>query len=1481
MADQENINFGALGLNLETSISQVKKGQWTYALNAIAEGFDGQSVNLQNEPGSQSCIEFPEGFKVIGRRPVYEKNIIIWWLANPTTKESQIGWSDIDGCTYTKRIDPSCLNLSIEHPVLQSAHRISNCGFEIYWVDGYNPDRFLNWDNLPYKEIPATGQACGTTILPEIDCNKLNINPSFAIPKIDVIAVDSDGEIKSGTVQFAIQYSNANGEGYTSYYSITNPVPIFSISNVTLDFNAPVTKSVTLSISNLDTIGYYDYFNLAVINTVNGVTTPSLIGTYQINKATETIVYTGQNTTQKALSLVEIAEKYPVYETSKIITTANDILIRADVKTVERLSYQEIANNIHLQWCRYRLPAIGFNDPLNVVNFKGYMSDEVYAFELVFQLAKGIETDGFHIPGRKYNANDLTVVSNNDTNNIPLPQWRVYNTASKTAFKDEWLNSTKTNTYKGPFDFGEFAYWESLETYPCEDQYGELKGQPIRHHKFPDNTVIDINDDQGNIYPLGVQVDVKQIQQLIANSNLTQEQKDEIVGFKIIRANRVNNKSIVAKGILRNVGQYDKDGTTYLFPNYPYNSVQPDPFISNTSYPEASKSRFTFQSPDTSFFQPTVGVGEILKLEAALYGTSQGHFQQVKNHARYKIYTAGLYLTAMGLGAAVGLLSATIGLTAVNIFDGTAAFTTYQTLVDIFERTTPFVNYAYQYNSVGNYNNSKVIPNNGNKLRILESNQYVIDGFANVNDTYTLNNYNRESSIFVKTNITLPLPSEVSGVPVDDSRYTLGCSPVTEIVNKNINCYYGSIKKANLQQYNQLYSYETVDTGFQITISQVDKQYYQIFGGDIFINKFSFKTKLRFFLDDGINKPDGTDIFYNEIGNVGSPNFWYSAKTNDGSETTGINSILAAILGTFFGTKKHQLDCDRSQFFYRTGRMYLFAYGIPTFYCESEVNVDNRQAFNNKEGDFYPHIGTGIPDDWLQAVNVPITYDNTYYYNRTYSKQNKENVFTHLPLGWVPSECKTHLPYRAVFSEDRTNNPLTLERNNWLIYKPSSYFDFPQNYGKLNSLDGIENRQVLARFDNKTFVYNALLTAPTSQAQLYLGQSLFNSSVPPLDLANTDQGFIGSRHKFLERTEYGTVTVDDIRGQVFLIQGNRPKNLTGSDSGVEQFFNKNLEVQLPKYFPGLPIDNAFNGVGITGVYDAKYNRLILTKLDYVPLDSSIIYDGGKFYIPTIYKEIYTTNSSSNSSYRTEVSLNDPKYFCNKSFTMSYDFDMQTWISLHSYIQNFYVGSSNFYLSGLNSGNKTITYNHLLNNQKYNSYNGTIAPYIVEYPFAYKLQDEILQNIKDYSKVFKYNEDDTFIETNDVYFNKCILYNNQQSSGILKLEPKPYRNMAEVMKYPKYNADSKTITYTKSDNFYQINTFWSLVRDVKKPLFIKTCKSLSYDKEINQDNMNYGKLSFGKAPLRAKDLRVRMILDDRDDSRVVSQFIISPTITSYK
>lgn len=196
--------------------------------------------------------------------------------------------------------------------------------------------------------------------------------------------------------------------------------------------------------------------------------------------------------------------------------------------------------------------------------------------------------------------------------------------------------------------------------------------------------------------------------------------------------------------------------------------------------------------------------------------------------------------------------------------------------------------------------------------------------------------------------------------------------------------------------------------------------------------------------------------------------------------------------------------------------------------------------------------------------------------------------------------------------------------------------------------------------------------------------------------------------------------------------------------------------------------------------------------------------------------------------------------------------------------------------------------HLTDIHTYNYFYGNIEPYVIEYPFAYQYQDEILQNVKDYTKayeylpipdgVFNYN---TKVETNDKWFNKAILYNGQQSSGLLELVAKPMNNLQAYNLYPIFNSNSKTITYTKSDNFYQYNTFWALQKSSQIPLFNVSCESLSVDKVINEANMDYGTRSFKKAPLRAKDLKIRHILDNSSSVHLVSQFIIAPSQISYK
>jgi hypothetical protein len=1542
MAGEETTNQGNIkpeynvarsGLNLDQSVNQVPKGSLTYALNAAVENFDSNSVNYQNEPGNELCFDFPSGYQLIGEHFIQEKNKHIFFLANPETGGSEIGYMDNNDCIYHTLVNAPCLNFSVKHPIPKTVHKITNCTVEIYWTDGVNPRRYLDINNIPYIVNNRNNNLCDVTYTDELDCNQLKMQPIFTIPQLDVVDIVTGGDLKAGAYQFAIQYSDAGGNPYTSYYSVTNPTPIANIQLTTANFDYAVGKSIVVNVSNLDVTGQFQYFNLAVIKTINAITSVELIGTYFITTAQRKITYTGQIVTNIRLTTSDIFEKYPYYEIAQDLTAVQDILVWDNLTSIDRINYQQIANNITLQWQTYRLPANeNYADELNATNLRGYMRDEVYAFEIVFLLKNGKQTDGFHIPGRRSVLNDISpyiLTSNPDFIGEPTtidpvtglaasPYWKIYNTASVTG------GATGNNIGNAtPYEYGEFAYWESEERYPCNiDLWGDLADQPIRHHKFPDvlvsphfesalfsgpSSMVIQND---AVFPIGVKIDVSQVNLLIFSSSLTDEQKADIAGFKIVRGDRSTNSSIVAKGILRNVGKYKREETEYYFPNYPYNDLREDPFlltssnaytanaaiannasaagcrsfnfyayqddteveyvdcvsglfttaflkkgdsvtvcalglpvtrkgvacltcntykrwkitlttynvyilqftmlapdgsgrVSNTppppyitnqgyaswcdycaanpttwecvagapnfwgfttviagqflpfqfgwgvnisgqthsqgsyiyvnsitkpefvscnvssgscqsnykieeiaSYgeevcvPKPLKAydyndvgyRLVFNSPETSFGQPFLG--DVLKLENVMFGAGRAHFVKVRDHAKYKLLTVEAQQDALASSAAIANNNAT------------SLFAAYQAYLTIYINGITRKNYTYSFNSIASYDYSDIIDNNlGIKQRELDIAQYIIPAVLSVGDKdgININNYQRESSVYLKTaesrfgnTVTpLPFPDKTPSVApggvskvIDNSRFipssiTDGCNNPTNEIPINVISYYASIKNISISQWGQIYSYQTVDTGFQRDITPLTSPLEAtIFGGDTFISRFAFKTKLPFFIDNRVGAPDDSDIFYDEIGNVAYPIYWYSAR----SVLINANA-LNQTLTNFISFKAHNLDCPNNQDATRSGipnpgrtfydgKMYLFAYGVPNFYCETAVNVNLRQAFNNREGDFWPHVSTGIPDDWVQEKFVTIAQDNTYFYNASYSKQNKENFFTHLPPDWKEQLCYTNYPFRAIYSDTANDNP-DIRVNNWLSYSATALFDFPQNYGDLVSLDGIQNKAVLARFENKSLLYNTLLTVATSNPQAaYLGNDTLFKSSPPIDFAETDLGYVGSQNKFLLKIPQGQITVDAKRGQVFLISGNQAADLSAFGSGLNRFFTDHLAFEILRYFPDAYTDNHFNGLGLHGVYDSKYDRVIITKLDYIPINKNVKYDADT-------REFYLETTLNNSVIKTLVYLTDREYFCNKSWTLSYNINTQSWISFHSYIPNWYIAENNFFYSGLN------------------------------------------------------------------------------------------------------------------------------------------------------------------------------------------------------
>jgi len=1645
----QNISYG---IGMESSPS---KGRLSLAVNAVVEGFDGDSITYQNEPGNQKCIDFGE-FSVVKSKTIIEKDLIIYFLTSPTT--SKISTSTLSGCTLTDIITAPCLNFSLEFPIKKVEYEINGDALRIYWCDNYNPDRFLDFSNLPYKRVQTSPGTCDYTTTTEIDCNLLRVHPHFNIPYITVNEVSTGGNLVSGTYQFGIQYSDSVGSRYTEIYNITDPVPVFKDA-VTQDFNIPTDKAISLTIHNLDTTRF-SYFNLIVVKTINAISTPELVGTYECGP-NKSIVYTGQATDIK-LTTDDLFERFPIVEKSEGVTTADKVLIWHGITNSKRVNYQSIASNIQLKWISYIVPPTE-----NIDQYRGYMGDEVYAFEFQPILASGKKCDGFHIPGRLPTDYDLELVDNPlntpslcNSEDTTVPRWRVQNTAqvitdyitdttdpqtqlqqdllsqqieqlktrlsqNNTEYEDNskqasvyidniidlskadkdsigqlalsilglggiiagildrgWhsvaydLGGDKTNDLYNlittkpidldavqallsplygkhgtgevakkmysiagqindlytdntsimqgieddtqqlnivygqynslvqntticsavPYQYGEFGYYESTELYPCnENIWGTLSGKPIRHHKFPKRA---IHDNMGNLYPLGIQVDIEQIKVLIRESNLTQQEKDDIVGFKILRADRTNNKSIIAKGLINNVGIYNRDNETYFYPNYPYNDVRPDPFISilqtkddsgpsaqlNGFYSEESKKRFTFHSPDTSFYQPNLG--DYIELNSIEYGTSKGHYVPVKNHPKYQIPSRAAYATCVAI--TMGLIAAGskegIGFAGVDMFGGSQtdweqSLAVLAQSIELITKSIPHKELAYQYNSVGDYSLSSPIPDGYPTIFPLSSNsRYLSDGLANIEDIYQLNNYLRETAVFLKTESAIPYTHEIDPTFRDESRILSACD--NSIQSAPIASYNVSIKRVSLSQYGQIYSYETIDTGHYIDLASTSTA--DVFGGDIFLSRFAYKSKLSYFTSNLVGRNDNEALDFRNYGNIGYPTYWLSNDRDGkftwadllqeassvlvGAAAGGLGSmsiggaLRGGVAGGILGALAVLMDnwqnnfaCAGKKFFYQDGKFFLFSYGIPYFYVESEVNCKFRQAFNGKEGDFYPHMGTQIPDEWLQEVNTPIVNDNTYFYNKTFSKQNKEGYFSHLPEDYTPQN--TH-PNRAYYSKVQSSE-VNYKVNNWLIYRPLSFHDFPQTNGKLISLDRVANREILARFENKTELYNALLRIDTSNPQAaYIGNSTLFDSAPPIDFSDTDSGYIGTQHKFLLRTPYGNITTDSERGSIFILSGQKAKDIS---QGISKFLAQYLPFQISS-IPGIDIDNNYNGIGLHGVYDSSHNRVIITKLDYIPKVSDITYKSGKF--------VYNNK---------QISLTDTNYFQDNSFTLSYHFPTQSWTSFHTYFPLFYIETPLLFYSG-----NTATYLHDPNYTKFNFFYDKIEPFIIEYPYSYQGTSQILQSVQEYNTVIKYfsSKPGDYSEVDNIWYDEALLYSNKQCSGTLKLSYQPKNNMAAKKGFPVYSPDSKTILYTKSDNLYKYNTFWSLIKDYTQPILTQG-PNMSLSTLVNNTNMDYSKRSFKKEPLRTDNLKVRHTLNSTSDYKFLSHFSTTKTERSIR
>jgi hypothetical protein len=556
-------------------------------------------------------------------------------------------------------------------------------------------------------------------------------------------------------------------------------------------------------------------------------------------------------------------------------------------------------------------------------------------------------------------------------------------------------------------------------------------------------------------------------------------------------------------------------------------------------------------------------------------------------------------------------------------------------------------------------------------------------------------------------------------------------------------------------------------------------------------------------------------------------------------------------------------------YFYYKGMIYLFSYGLPIFFVESDVNVDFRHGRNDKEENFYGAKELGeVPDEWLQEVNVPIKYDNFYHYNPTYSVQNVINPNFVYNEDWPELYCETDLYNRVVYSDAAGKYG---KGDPWLNFRRGNFYDFPKTHGRLIALNGVENGKVYARFENNTKVYNAIITLDSNNPiAMEIGDaSMFKQK--PIEMSTADIGYLGSQHKAFVKTTHGGFWVDARRGHVYQVTSGGIDEI--SLRGSMQWFKEHLPFKILKDFPDFPVDNNYKGIGITMGWDERFHRMFLTKLDYRVKEQYkglVTYQNKKFY----YND-------------TEIAFADLTYFENHSFTISYSVLLKAWISFHSFLPNAYVS----FIDHFQTVTQTGTWNHNLSPLTYQTYYNRFYPYILEYTVTTMPNTTVVNAITYNQDVQKYyNRNDyyslgSYNDKNTPNFTKAIIYNKEQTSGLINLIPQLPNDARQKLLYPRVSRFGAEVLLSKRDNKNTFNGFWDSTNNKEnfQSLFSTKWDDLSadypIDKVVNPKAIITTTRLTGKQKIRAPFCKVRLIQDKFNRYKFINNLQLTQTTNS--
>lgn len=506
------------------------------------------------------------------------------------------------------------------------------------------------------------------------------------------------------------------------------------------------------------------------------------------------------------------------------------------------------------------------------------------------------------------------------------------------------------------------------------------------------------------------------------------------------------------------------------------------------------------------------------------------------------------------------------------------------------------------------------------------------------------------------------------------------------------------------------------------------------------------------------------------------------------------------------------------------------------------------------------NLGQFLKTKYYEAIEDVMDWHlDTYAYNDSYSYLKSIENYYPIPFEYeFCNDCREKFPYRVYYSE--VDNAETTQ-DMYRIVRPNNYKDIDGSSGPITDLFVNFDQVYLTTTNSIRRIPTKPQTIQSNENIIYLGTGEV-LSLPFQELKTTDYAFGGLEYfKSRVTTEYGTFYVDSLSARPFLLT-NELNDL--SLKGFRNFWQENGKVEFilqykkltGQAFPNKSTSSPI-GIGYISTYDPRFKRLMVHKRDFKLLkqfEDAFYYYAQDTDAPELAPFVngygvvwfngfnfYFIDKLGNHN---RIDFDNPLFFENRSFTLSYSFLKGTWASFHSYMPYYmFHNYSDLFTNGI--------YKH--NTDNYLEYYGLKYPHIVD--FAVPLS---AAEIKYANNIF-YSSDTTQSNTKvDTTFNKIVAYNSQQTTGIQDLIPKDQPFQSDL--------SNSSALVSKIDNKYRINNLRDMTFNHNDPIwtsdwsFIQSSPYRFIDKVPNPLNIDYNKSAFQTQRLRDYYVGIRLIFD---------------------